>query len=117
MANRHSHKKLRADIRSRMAATGESYQKARQRILSGGAMPARNGDVDLVATSYFGMPITLATIEALGRPVVMLVPGACPVHGGSERDMRREQHVEHARAARAGAWARAPWMFRPRGVQ
>jgi hypothetical protein len=29
MANRHCHKKLRAEIRSRMARTGESYQKAR----------------------------------------------------------------------------------------
>jgi hypothetical protein len=65
MANRHSHKKLRAEIRARMAKTGESYQAARQRIL------VRTGErgtrVDLVPFRFFGVPMTLVTMEG---PVV-----------------------------------------------
>ncbi len=79
MANRHSHKKLRADIRVRMAATGESYQTARHRILLGTSPREHDVDVDLLATEYFGMPITLATfpaIEPLGRPAIVRVPSA-----------------------------------------
>ena len=43
MANRRAHKKLRTEIRSRMARTGESYQKARARILEQGKARARSG--------------------------------------------------------------------------
>ena len=57
MAHRRAHKKLRAEIRARMAKTGESYQAARQRIVDRG----RSDDVDLVPCRYFGVPMTLAT--------------------------------------------------------
>jgi hypothetical protein len=59
MANRHSHKKLRAAVYARMARTGESYQAARQRIVT---CPREEGSpVDLVPFWFFGMPMTLAT--------------------------------------------------------
>jgi hypothetical protein len=61
MANRHSHKKLRAEIRARMATTGESYQAARQRILMRTRETRTN--VDLVPFRFFGVPLTLATAE------------------------------------------------------
>ena len=61
MANRHAHKKLRAEIRARMTETDESYQAAQRRVL---ARPRhRAGAVDLVAFTYFGVPATLATGE------------------------------------------------------
>lgn len=60
MANRHSHKKQRAEIRARMAQTGESYQKARQALLVRRDVPERH--VDLVPFSFFGVPMTLATM-------------------------------------------------------
>ena len=90
MANRHSHKKLRADIQQRMAATGESYQGARQRILLGEAGRVRGGGgggggAELVAASYFGIPVLLATFETLGRRIFMRVPGAgCAVAAGQQ---------------------------------
>jgi hypothetical protein len=69
MANRHSHKKLRAEIRARMVETEESYQAARHRILRS---PRRHsagvlvtgllaGEVDLIPVTFFGVPVTLAT--------------------------------------------------------
>jgi len=61
MANRHSHKKLRAEIRARMTKTGESYQAARQRILM--RTNGQHADVDLVPFRFFGVPLTLATTE------------------------------------------------------
>jgi hypothetical protein len=61
MANRHSHKKLRAEIRARMAQTGESYQAARHRILL--RIKVKRARVDLVPFRFFGMPMTLATSE------------------------------------------------------
>jgi hypothetical protein len=75
MANRHAHKKLRAEIRARMAETGESYQKARTCILaqkSGASDPK----ADLVHCSYFGFPLALATIEARGTAIAILVPSS-----------------------------------------
>lgn len=65
MANRHSHKKLRAEIRALMTETGESYQAARQRILV--RTVGKQTRVDLVPFRYFGVPMTLATTE--GRVV------------------------------------------------
>ena len=59
MANRHRHKKLRAEVRTRMAKTGESYQTARERILARSTHTA----VDLVPFQFFGVPMTLATAE------------------------------------------------------
>lgn len=80
MANRHSHKKLRAEIRARMAATGESHQTALQRLrrlrrderVGGRAVP------ELIAATYFGIPITLAAFEVLSHLSLILVSG---VHG------------------------------------
>jgi hypothetical protein len=74
MANRHSHKKLRAEILSRMARTGERYQAAREHIVTR-SQGART-EVDLVPFRFFGVPMTLATAEGglvhsiavLGRP-------------------------------------------------
>jgi hypothetical protein len=74
MANRHTHKKLRAEIRARMRATGESYQKARARILSSGVRERPRAD--LVPISYFGLPATLATIESQGVVVCAVVPSS-----------------------------------------
>jgi hypothetical protein len=71
MANRHANKKLRAAIRARMEATGESYQKAREVL--------RRPDVaetDLVACSYFGVPGALATFALRGRAFAVLIPSA-----------------------------------------
>ncbi len=61
MANRHAHKKLRAEIRARMAKTGESYQAARNRIATRAVRHAIA--VDLVPFTRFGVPMTLATFE------------------------------------------------------
>ena len=62
MANRHHHKKLRAEIRSRMTRTGESYQTALQRIaaMRSEAFPR----VDLVPVRFFGLAMMLATSES-----------------------------------------------------
>lgn len=76
MANRHAHKKLRAEIRDRMIATGEGYQTARQHILArtrAGTYPrprfisGENREtvaVDLVPLTFFGLPVTLAIGDA-----------------------------------------------------
>jgi hypothetical protein len=74
MANRHSHKKLRAEILTRMAQTGESYQVAREHIVR--RSTESRTEVDLVPFRFFGVPMTLATAEGglvhcvavLGRP-------------------------------------------------
>lgn len=60
MANRHSHKKLRAEVLARMAKTGESYQAAWQRVMGTREQGTR---VDLVPFRFFGAPMTLATTE------------------------------------------------------
>lgn len=75
MANRHAHKKLRAEIRARMRKTGETYQQARTRVLSP-RRPARVPRTALVPCAYFGLPGTLATIEMHGVTVSMLLPSA-----------------------------------------
>ena len=75
MANRRSHKKLYAEVRARMAATGESYQKARARVLSS-AVSVTGPRTDLVAFSYYGVPATLATIEMHGMAVALLLPSS-----------------------------------------
>jgi hypothetical protein len=79
MANRHTHKKLRAEVRARMAATGESHQTALQRILlrraaSRTGAPARVPE--LIATTYFGVPITVAAYEVLSHVRLILVSGS-----------------------------------------
>jgi hypothetical protein len=75
MANRHTHKKLRAEIRARVQKTGESYQQARARILSRGvALSVEHAE--LVPFSYFGLPATLATFELQGMTVAAFVPSS-----------------------------------------
>jgi hypothetical protein len=81
MANRHSHKKLRLDVRRRMALSGESYQKALREIQQELQRRTFRGSsaVDLIQAHYFGVPIILATFEArepVGRPVITRVPSA-----------------------------------------
>jgi hypothetical protein len=75
MANRHAHKKLRAQIRARVQATGETYQQARTRILTP-APSLDDGGTDLIPLSYFGVPGTLATIVFRGVPVFAFVPSS-----------------------------------------
>jgi hypothetical protein len=84
MANRHSHKKQRAEIRARMAATGESYQTTLARLVS-----ERHGGIPhgiqrlqraprapwLLPASYFGVPVTLAVYELFSHASVILVSG------------------------------------------
>lgn len=79
MANRHTHKKLRKEVRSRMARTGESYQQALQRTLARQTSTQRAVYIpvpDLIATSYFGVPITIAAYEVLSHLRVIVVSGS-----------------------------------------
>ena len=73
MANQHTHKKLRAEIRVRMEATGEKFQTARARIL---AAARDRPTTDLIPFSFFGLPATLATIDAWGFAVFAIVPSS-----------------------------------------
>ncbi len=70
MANRHAHKKLRAEIRAHIAKTGDGYQTARNRILA--ARERQHDAVELVATRYFGMRMTLATFQTPSPYAVMI---------------------------------------------
>jgi hypothetical protein len=79
MGNRNGNKKLRNAVRTRMAKTGESYQKARAQILRLDE-PARQAssrseaaDIDLLSIRYFGVPMGLATFEIAGRLAVLAV--------------------------------------------
>jgi hypothetical protein len=75
MANRHAHKKLRAEIRARATATGESYQQARARVLA--RVTSRTDTAtDLVPLSYFGVPGTLATFAFRGVSVFAFLPSS-----------------------------------------
>jgi hypothetical protein len=77
MANRHSHKKLRAEARARMGRTGESYQQARQRLLALQGPRAASAEVvsglDLLEFSHFGKPAVLASWHSYGVPIVMVI--------------------------------------------
>lgn len=73
MGNRHHHKKLRAEVRARMARTGESYQQALTRIRDERVQREQARDVDLVSIAYFGVPVTLATFEIAGRLACVVV--------------------------------------------
>ena len=69
-------------IRARIKATGESYQQARARILSG--TTSLNGTrTDLVSFSYFGLPGTLATFEVQGLAMLAFVPSSMSWGRGS----------------------------------
>lgn len=67
MGNRHHDKKLRAEVRARMARTGETYQQALERIRGRRrARDPRDPEVDLVAIDWFGGTAALATIRNMG---------------------------------------------------
>jgi hypothetical protein len=72
MANRHAHKKLRAEICARMTKTGESYQKARGCILSQRRLPKVRAA--LLAVTWYGLPVTLATYETDDLSGAILIP-------------------------------------------
>jgi hypothetical protein len=83
MANRHSHKKLRAEIRARMARTGESHQQAREWLTREWLTRARSlapelqlTGLDVIEFSYFGKPAMLATWCTYGVPIAMMVSEA-----------------------------------------
>jgi hypothetical protein len=82
MANRHSNKRLRAEIKARQAATGESYQAAMQHIL---ARAPRRFAAGFLQARYFGVALTFATWEQHGVHWTMLVPGG---GGRAPRRMR-----------------------------
>lgn len=78
MANRHTHKKLRAEVRARMAATGESHQTALNRILADidRRKPSAPAPVpDLIAIKYFGVDLTVAVFDVLSHLRVIAVSG------------------------------------------
>lgn len=74
MANRRANKKLRALTRARMAATGESYQRALTAVCAKHAPPTEAGAVDLIECSYHGAPMTLATFHDPTLPRIVVMP-------------------------------------------
>jgi hypothetical protein len=85
MANRRSHKKLRAEAKARMARTGESYQRALQQVLAERErhelcrveycrMEHSEFDgFELTEFTYFGKPAMLATWQSFGTHGAMLL--------------------------------------------
>jgi len=62
-----------------MASTGEGYQAAHRRILALRRIPRRAeppGVPELIATSYFGVPVTVAAYEILSHVRLILVSGS-----------------------------------------
>jgi hypothetical protein len=77
MGNRHHDKKLRAEVRAAMAATGERYQQALTRLRRERRVaPLPPRDIDLIPIAYFGIPLTLATFEILGDLSCLVVSGS-----------------------------------------
>jgi hypothetical protein len=80
VGNRHSHKKLRTLARARMARTGESYQRARERVLasqnSASESSAAVQGFELLELSHLGRPAVLATWRTYGVPVAILLSEA-----------------------------------------
>ena len=76
MGNRRHHKKLRIEVRARMARTGESYQQALGRIRGERPAPASLGAVDLLPVTYFGARAVVATFEIMGRLACLILPTA-----------------------------------------
>lgn len=70
MGNRHHDKKLRAEVRARMARTGETYQRALECIRARRRSEPR---VDLVPFDWFGAPAALATIQNMGMTFFYVV--------------------------------------------
>ena len=80
MANRHTHKKLRAEVRARMAATGESHQAALTRVLAERAQREGGNSTpeslpDLIPVTYFGLKLTVAVFDVLSHLRVVVVSG------------------------------------------
>lgn len=79
MGNRHHHKKLRAEVKAAMAATGASYQQVLARLRAEQrAAAAPVNDIDLIPIAYFGLPLTLATFEILGDLSCLVLSGGLP---------------------------------------
>lgn len=95
MANRHTNKKLRAAIRARRAATGESHQTAlnhlrapnlvrdshqpplnRLRAPSQVREQAKPALPDLIGAHYFGVSVTVAALDLMSQLRLVLVTGA-----------------------------------------
>jgi hypothetical protein len=73
MGNRHHDKKLRAEVRARMARTGETYQRALDRVLRGRRASANEPRVDLQRIDWFGDEAALATIQNMGVTMCFIV--------------------------------------------
>ncbi|HYQ29209.1 MAG TPA: hypothetical protein VER04_18385 [Polyangiaceae bacterium] len=76
MGNRHHNKQLRAQVRARMAKTGESYQQALSRLSPRPSLGAQTTDVDFLRIDYFGTPLTLATFEILEQVSCVVLPSS-----------------------------------------
>jgi hypothetical protein len=74
MANRHSHKKRRAEVRARMARTCESYQQALEAVRAARAMFEVPAIESVVTFEHFGQTRMLVITERFGMPMVMLMP-------------------------------------------
>jgi hypothetical protein len=74
MGNRHHNKKLRAQVRARMAQTGERYQQALSRLAVQRGTNLQVHDVDLLHVDYFGEPLTVATFQMLDRVSCVVLP-------------------------------------------
>jgi hypothetical protein len=78
MANRRANKKLRALTRARMAATGESYQRALSQLRAQHASVQEKATgtvaVDLIDCDYYGVSVTLATFEDPILPRIVVLP-------------------------------------------
>ena len=79
MANRHSHKKLRNEIVARMRVTGESYQRARDAVVS--RRPTAPV-LDLVPFESFRVPMTLV-VFAVDGVTSFTVMGRAPRSGSA----------------------------------
>ncbi len=102
MGNRHHNKKLRAEVRARMARTGESYQQALARVVDERAGSVLARGVDLMEIAYFGVPATLATFEIAGR-LACVALSSCHLAGplprsvllGLAPDAHRDVRIVH----------------------
>jgi hypothetical protein len=74
MANRRANKKLRALTHARMAATGESYQRALSRVRAERAASFEDAAADLIECRYHGVPVTLATFQDPRLPRIVVMP-------------------------------------------
>jgi hypothetical protein len=74
MANRHAHKRLRAEVRARMRKTGASYQRTLERIRK-----QSRARVALTPILVFGHPRAIATLELHGMVMNVVVGSGAPL--------------------------------------